>query len=306
MIKDKNLKILESPIEVKEKLNSFLRGLILPPKNNFIFTSDLKSIEARLTFWFCGSKKGIQAYNQGKDIYQELGNSLPIPNFSVQEKRQLGKQLILGKGYGMGFDRFKEILKHNQIFIQDEIIKLASETWKNSYPEIPNTWKILENNLKYFLSNKLKKHSVKLPFCEIVFEDESKKIFTNEILNYTSIKLPSGRKLFYPEMFLKEDKICYSHIDRKKRTIKNNFWGGTILENVIQGLARDVIRILMLEISKNKNFQILFTEHDSITVSCRDKKYFKDFEKIMNPEKINFCREIKIQSDSKILQRNEK
>ena len=284
-----------NPREVKQELNSMLRGLIVSEANSTLFVGDLSSIEARLTFWLAGDYKTCQDYNNKIDLYQNFGNSLPLPKiYDLKQKRQLGKQGILSLGYGMGEVKFYEqALKPNHINDR-KLASLVVSQYRQKFNLVCKSWRTLEESFVSVLKEK-KKKIVYFPFTNIEVEYITFKSFTNNNLEFLTLKLPSGRKIYYPfPRLTSENKISY------QSTRGEVFlWGGIILENLIQGLSRDVIREMVIKVSKVEILDLLFTEHDSIITNCLNKNKkegLRIFTEIMNTNP-SFIKEVNIVSE---------
>ena len=74
------------------------------------------------------------------------------------------------------------------------------------------------------------------------------------------IRLPNGLYIRYPDLALdtEESNSGYAYKSRKGPV---NIWGGSVVENVVQALARIVVGEQMLEI--NKRYPVVLTVHDA-------------------------------------------
>jgi len=76
----------------------------------------------------------------------------------------------------------------------------------------------------------------------------------------TGIKLPNGLYIRYPELEKKTDENK-SHYVYKSRRGEIPLWGGTVVENVVQALARIVVGEQMLAIQRR--YRVVLTVHDA-------------------------------------------
>ena len=83
--------------------------MLIAPEGKELLVADYAAIEARVLFWLAGEKEGTRMFREGVDIYAEMAKTIYrkeiVDTGSVE--RQLGKQAILGAGYGMGAKKFK-------------------------------------------------------------------------------------------------------------------------------------------------------------------------------------------------------
>lgn len=93
--------------------SSLIRGAICAPKGRTFMASDYSAIEARGIFWLARESVGLEEFTgsdlgRTAEIYKLMAGD--IYNKSPEEvssgERSLGKQAILGCGYGMGPSKF--------------------------------------------------------------------------------------------------------------------------------------------------------------------------------------------------------
>ena len=80
-----------------------------------------------------------------------------------------------------------------------------------------------------------------------------------------ALVLPSGLPLFYEDLNYDGDEYTY-----KVRRGRNKIYGGKVIENVCQGIARCIIGEQMLRIAKN--YKVVLTVHDSIVCCVKDNE----------------------------------
>lgn len=278
----KTLQKLEIPLENSvDKINELLRQLIIPRKGNSFLIGDFAAIEARVLFWLAGCKTGLEQYRKGLDIYSEFARSIYTSYIEIgkeligvsKNQRFVGKTSILGLGYGMGVDRFFETCKNFGIDINYSIAQKAVNQYRKVYREVPKFWRIVE---KLFIEAiqygeiEIKGYLIPGTKCFIEFEKTGQTV---------SIKFPSGRKQYYFHPFIKDNSIRFWHKSKKLSVM----WGGVIVENIVQGIARDLLAEALIYCKKSGLMPVL-TVHDEILIECdtRDvKKKLKHFKRIM-------------------------
>ena len=170
----------------------------------------------------------------------------------TKDERFVGKTTILGCGYGMGAAKFQAQLKNFNVAIDLEEAKRIINTYRETYPKITELWKDAGTALDAILRGS----SMSLG------RDKTLKIQGKE-----GILLPNGLWLRYPNLRKHTDattgktELVYD-TKKGKATIPNRIYGGKVIENVCQALARIVIGEQMLMVAKK--YKVVMTVHDAI------------------------------------------
>lgn len=243
-----------------------IRGAIIASPGKVLDVADYNAIETRVLFWVAKHDEGLNAIKQGRDLYRE--QAARVFNKPVEEiakdslERFIGKGLILGCGYGMGGVKFALTCANQGRKIPDDFAKFAVSNYRTTHHPIPRLWQMIERTAIAAIQNPGKKYS----------------------MNYTSwyvhgdflyCVLPSGRRLAYygPKVTYElpswggEEKrpvIYHYGIDITKKLALQKTWGGTLVENVVQAIARDIMAEAMVRIERSELWDILFTVHDEL------------------------------------------
>jgi DNA polymerase len=233
--------------------SSPLKHSILAPTGYMMIDSDSSQIEARTLAWLAGQDDLVEAFDRGEDVYNIMAAAIygkPISEFSKNE-RFVGKTTILGAGYGMGAAKFQIQLKNFGVSIELDEAKRIIDTYRRTYPRITELWKAAGGILGAIIGDQ---------YAELGRDGILKVQGTKGIL------LPNGLYLRYPNLrwATNEDgKPEYVYDTKKgKATIPNRIYGGKVVENVCQALARIVIGDQMLLVAKK--YQVVMTVHDAI------------------------------------------
>jgi DNA polymerase len=230
--------------------NSMLKFAIKAPEGYVMVDSDSSQIEARTLAWLAGQDDLVRAFDRGEDVYKLMASSIygKAEKDITKEERFVGKTTILGAGYGMGSEKFKNQLKTFGVEIEAEEAKRIIDTYRRTYPQIVALWKSAGDSIKAILQNK---HS-KLGILEV----EGKK----------GIKLPNGLYINYSNLRKQttaDDKVEYLYDTKKgKQFVHTKIYGGKVVENICQALARIIIGEQMLMI--NKKYKVVMTVHDAV------------------------------------------
>lgn len=262
-----------------EAIAGTIRASFAPTPGNKFSVSDLAQIESRVLAALAGCQTMINAYASGLDLYKDIMSFLlekPYDQITSKERAN-GKVIILGCGFGMGWEKFIEYAATFGVTLDEETAKKYVNAFREKYSEIPAYWKELNAAVVY---------AVKSGTCVyvrgVVVDGRNKQMLR--------IKLPSGRHLHYLDPVVTtemtdwgklQESVQYHAWDAKGCQLKR-LYGGLICENVVQAVARDVLLNGMLEAEK-VGFIIVMTIHDEVVgESPLDSKLtYKDLEHAM-------------------------
>jgi len=232
-----------------------LKYAIIPPEGYVILDSDSSQIEARTLAWLAGQNDLVQAFENGDDVYKIMASAIyGKPESEItKDERFVGKTTILGAGYGMGAAKFQAQLKTFGVEVTLDEAKRIIDTYRLTYPKIVELWKDAGVALKAILQ----KQQTSLGRGGLL-----------SVQGEDGIILPNGLRLKYPNLRLYENEEGKTEIvyDTKKgkATIPNRIYGGKVIENVCQALARIIVGEQMLMIAKK--YRVVMTVHDAIAI----------------------------------------
>lgn len=227
--------------------DSTLKECILPPKGYVIIDCDSSQIEARVLAWVAGQGDLVQAFANKEDVYKIMASKIyrkPVDEISKDE-RFMGKTVVLGCGYGLGAEKFQSSLKTAGVDLELPECKQIIKTYRESYEYIPELWKDGQRCLEAMLQKKTS-----------LFGTQPDAV----MLKKKGFYLPSGYYLGYTDLE-KDAEGQFSYKTRKGRT---KIYGGKVVENVIQAIARCVIAEQMTWIAKK--YRVVLTVHDAIAI----------------------------------------
>jgi DNA polymerase len=227
--------------------DSTLKECILPPKRYRIIDCDSSQIEARVLAWVAGQDDLVQAFANKEDVYKIMASKIyrkPVEEISKDE-RFMGKTVVLGCGYGLGAEKFQSSLKAAGVELELPECKQIIKTYRESYEYIPELWKDAQRCLEAMLQGKT-----------FLFGSQPNAV----VLRKKGFHLPSGYYLGYADLE-KDAEGQFSYKTRKGRT---KIYGGKVVENVIQAIARCVIAEQMTWIAKR--YRVVLTVHDAIAI----------------------------------------
>lgn len=235
--------------------SSPLKYSIIAPDGYVVLDSDSSQIEARKLAWLAEQNDLVDAFENGEDVYKLAASAIyqkPAEQIA-QGERFVGKTTILGAGYGMGAPKFKAQLKSFNVEVSDDEAKRIIDTYRSTYPKIAELWKSAGKALRAILQNQ---HTTLGRGGLLKVEGKE------------GILLPNGLRLKYPNLRMRESEngeteLVYD-MKKGKAVISKRIYGGKVIENVCQALARIVIGEQMLMIAKK--YPVVMTVHDAIAV----------------------------------------
>ena len=233
--------------------NSVLKYAILAPGGYLMIDADSSQIEARTLAWLAEQNDLVDAFEKGEDVYKIMASSIygkPVNEINKQE-RFMGKTTILGAGYGMGSVKFQAQLLRDNVELSADETKRIIDVYRSTYEWIPILWRQAGLAL------------------EAILNDQTAPLGRKGVLvveGRKGIRLPNGMYVKYPNLrkqVNEKGKDEYVYDTKKgKATIPNRIYGGKVVENVCQALARIAIGEQMLQV--NKKYKVVMTVHDAI------------------------------------------
>jgi DNA polymerase len=246
---------------VMECVASTIRAAFAAAPGNKLVVGDLAQIESRVLAAIAQCHTMMDAYANGRDLYKEvMAAQLGIPLSEVTKAhRDRGKVIILGCGYGMGWEKFIEYALTYGIVLSEKEAKEAVYGFRDTYPEIVSFWGEL---------NAACLTAFKAGICVYV----RGLVIDGRDENCLKIKLPSGRYIHYHKPYLTCEpppwggppkEVIHFTMYGSKGAKDNRLYGGLLAENVTQAISRDLLLNGMLECEKI-GFKIVLTVHDEI------------------------------------------
>jgi len=229
-----------------------LKSSICAPDGYKLIDCDSSQIEARVLAWLAGQDDLTEAFANGEDVYKQMATKIYGEDEAdiTKDQRFVGKTTILGAGYGMGAVRFKDQLATFGFDMELAEARRVINVYRDSNWKIGQLWRQAQHVLKCMYN------------CDDV--GLGRKGVLSVVPHIYAIKLPSGLHLRYGDLQVQQEErgLQYSYLTREGR---KNIYGGKVVENVCQAIARCIIAEQMLKIPKQ--YKAVLTVHDSI-VCC--------------------------------------
>jgi DNA polymerase I-like protein with 3'-5' exonuclease and polymerase domains len=229
-----------------------LKRAVMAPPGHVLVDADSSQIEARVLAWLAGQDDVVEAFAQGKDVYKKMASAIyGVPEDQInKQQRFVGKTAVLGCGYGLGAIKFQGALENSDppMSINIEEARRIIEIYRTENNDIVRLWR----QAQYMLTCMVQDEPVTLGREGVLTVLHDKK----------AIRLPSGLLMRYDGLHAVQENgnLQYAYTTRKGLV---KIYGGKVVENVCQAIARCIIAEQMLKIAKK--YRVVMTVHDAIT-----------------------------------------
>lgn len=235
-----------------------LKQSIIAPTGYKIIDADSAQIEARVLAWLAGQADLVQGFANKEDVYKKMASAIyGVAEDQInKDQRFVGKTTILGAGYGMGALKFQAQLKTFGFDIELAEARRIIEIYRRTNDDIVQLWQDAQTSLIRMVNGE----GMNLGMPNGVLTIKPK---------MAGIWLPSGLMMRYDGLEFEQGEkgIEFSYVTRRGRT---RIYGGKIIENVCQAVARCIIAEQMLRIAKR--YKVVLTVHDAIACVVRDEE----------------------------------
>jgi len=264
LVADGDMEILEICYpSIPDILSQLIRTAFIPSPGHRFIVSDFSAIEARVIAWLAGETWRLEVFRTHGKIYEaSAAKMFKVPIESIDKGsplRQKGKVAELALGYQGSIGALKQMdRKWAANATEDELQELVNQ-WRESNPNIVKLWYDVEAA------------AIKAIEGQTIVELQRGLKFIYEP-SFLFIQLPSGRKLAYPkpklrphEKFKDKIRITYASMAPNYIWIETDTYGGKLVENIVQAIARDCLRDAMLKLDR-AGYKIVFHVHDEVVL----------------------------------------
>jgi DNA polymerase len=230
-----------------------IKKSMLAPPGYVVIDCDSAQIEARTLAWLAGQADLVQAFENKDDVYTIMASQIyGIPQIQVTQgagsQRQVGKTVVLGAGYGVGHAKLKLFLKTMAgVDVTEDEAKRIINTYRNTYSRIPALWRSAEDALAALANGNGKQ----VDAMGIIHAVPGK-----------GLSLPNGLFIQYPDLRKVFDENGKAKWLYTSKGVTTNIYGGKVVENFTQAVARCVVAEQMLKISQK--YKVVLTVHDAV------------------------------------------
>lgn len=255
---------------VPDTMSQLVRTAFIPSEGRTFVVSDFSAIEARVLAWLAGEDWVLDVFRKGGDIYCATASQMfgvPVVKHGINgELRQKGKVTTLACGYQGGVGALINMGALKMGLSEDELPSIL-DRWRKSRPKTLKLWKDVEAAA---LKSVRTGRSQVLPLAHgrsaLRFDCKT----VDDVISFLSIKLPSGRRLFYidPRPGDKAGNLIYKGQNQTTRKWQDlETYGGKLVENITQAFARDCLGLTMLRVTE-AGYDIVMHIHDEMIIDC--------------------------------------
>lgn len=239
----------------KVNVQNFVRGSdvrlsLIAPDGYLIGVVDSSQIELRVNMWFCRQDDALAILAAGKDIYSITASDhfgFQVTKHSHPDERQFGKLLELALGYQMGWRKFRTqaaigALGTPKTALTEAEAMSAVHGYRTRRHKVKETWDFLGGTILPGMATE----GFRCEMGPVVFAHDA-------------VELPNGMSLLYPNLHYNDDAGGYLY---GRPGAWKKIYGGLLLENIIQCLARLVVAEQILECQRLLPIRVVSTTHD--------------------------------------------
>ena len=256
---------------VPDTLSQLIRTAFIPSEGHKFVVADFSAIEARVIAWLAGEQWVNEVFATHGKIYEATASQMfhvPIEKI-VKGKleyslRQKGKVATLALGYQGGTAALIAMGALNMGLAEEELPDIV-QRWRNANPRIRDLWYAVEQAALTTMQT-----AQPQGINGLIFRYEGELMYGQSFL---TVQLPSGRKLFYPKPFLKENQFgkmaihYYTVGQQTKKWEVASTYGGKMTENIVQAIARDCLAETLRRIEQ-LGLQVVFHVHDEVIIDA--------------------------------------
>lgn len=262
--------------DVADTLSQLIRTAFIPSDGRKFIVSDFSAIEARVIAWLAGEEWVNEVFRTTGRIYEATAAQM----FHVDEDRirkgnpeyalrQKGKIATLALGY-QGGPGAMIAMGATKMGIAEEELPEIVQLWRHANPHIVRMWYEFQECAEFVIANggAREAHGI---------------VFAHEIAcgtHFMTIRLPSGRKLYYCAPYLDNGHIC--HYGQNQTTRKwevAETYGGKLTENIVQATARDCLVVTMMRLI-DQGYEPVMHIHDEVVIDADMTDSLEDVNRI--------------------------
>ena len=256
---------------VPDTLSQLIRTAFIPSEGNKFVVADFSAIEARVIAWLAGEQWVNEVFATHGKIYEATASQMfgvPVdriakgnPEYALRQK---GKVATLALGYQGGTSALIAMGALQMGLTEEELPDIVHR-WRQANPRIRDLWYAVENAALSVMQT-----AQPQAIYGLIFALEGDLVYGQSFL---TVKLPSGRKLYYPKPFLKENQfgklaLHYYTVGQQSRKWEvASTYGGKMTENIVQAVARGCLAVTLERIAA-KHLQVVFHVHDEVIIDA--------------------------------------
>ena len=258
---------------VPHTLSQLIRTALVAKRGHTLIDADFSAIEARVIAWLAGEQWRLDVFRTHGKIYEASASQMfgvPLELISKgnpeYELRQRGKVAELALGYqgGVGAMRAMDV-GHQLDDLSDEGVGEIVQRWRDTNPRIVALWRAVQDAAISVVQSGAP--------CTLRGLSFAREIDRENNLDFLTVQLPSGRKLFYANPALGTNRwgcpsLSYSGMNQTtKKWERVETYGGKSVENITQAIARDCLAEA-IERLEGAGYSVIMHIHDEVVIEC--------------------------------------
>ncbi len=235
-----------------------IKKAILAPEGYVVIDCDSAQIEARVLAWLAGQEDLVQAFRDKQDVYKLMATKIYGIAIGDVDKtqRQVGKTVVLGAGYGVGHVKLQGFLK-NQAGVEVTLAeaKRIIDTYRSTSYKIADFWKAAGEALNSLM---------------LGYTDTVDAIGLIKVIPGKGLTLPNGLHIQYPKLRKITNEEGKTEMVYNSKGLPVRIYGGKVVENICQAVARQVVAEQMLRVSKR--YKVVLTVHDAVAIIAKKEE----------------------------------
>ena len=250
---------------VNDTLSQLIRTAFIAPEGHVLIDADFSAIEARVISWLAGEEWRLEVFRNGGDIYcasaSQMFHCTVVKGGENGHLRQKGKVAELALGYQGSTGALINMGALDMGIPEDDLPDIVNR-WRDANSKIRNLWYAFDSAAVQVISSG---GSVNVRGLTLAREFDYTQNRT-----CLSILLPSGRKLYYIDPVIGENRwgnpsISYMGINDKNHWGRIETYGGKLVENCVQAIARDCLA-QAIEHLEAAGLPVVFHVHDEVVI----------------------------------------
>lgn len=256
---------------VSDILSQLIRTAFIPSEGRKFVVADFSAIEARVIAWLAGEQWVNEIFATHGKIYEATASQMfgvPVekivkgnPEYALRQK---GKVATLALGYQGGPPALISQGALRLGLTEEELPDIV-QRWRQANPRIVDLWRKVDMAAVTTVQT-----AQPQAIRGLIFSLEADMLYGQTFL---TVRLPSGRKLYYPRPFLKENQFgkmavhYYAVGQATKKWGVESTYGGKMTENIVQAIARDCLAVTLDRIDA-LGLQVVFHVHDEVIIDA--------------------------------------
>lgn len=271
-------------------LSELIRTMLIAGSGNRFIVSDFSAIEARVLSYLADEHWRLEVFQTHGKIYEaSAAQMFRVPIESITKGsplRQKGKISELALGYGGSVGALMSMGALEMGLSEQELPQLVN-AWRTANSNIVKYWKTVEQAAIQAIRDK----PTALPHG-VSFIKERGILF---------VTLPSGRRIAYVKPRIEKNRfnrecVSYMGLDTSKKWTRIETFGGKLVENLVQAVARDCLAEAMIKLEK-AGYPLTFHVHDEVILEVPEGQgSLQEVTQIMG-EEISWARGLPLKAD---------